>query len=92
MGRNAAEAVMEDREHCPPPRSDVLLRLFANEAVETALTINEVQEAVEKREGGLSSSAARQSAGLGAPSLTYNVGPACFSPGFPCSPTWTQAF
>lgn len=38
-----AEAAMEEGEHRPflPPCSDVLFRVFANEPVETALTINE---------------------------------------------------
>lgn len=47
-----------------PPHSDVLFRLFANEPVETALTINEVQEAVERKEGGLSPSTCFSPAGL----------------------------
>lgn len=72
-GRNTAEAVMEDHECCPPPCSDVLFKLFANEPVETALTINEVQEAVEGREGGLS--AAPHQPGSGTPCITHQYGP-----------------
>lgn len=36
-----AEAAMEDGENCPRACSNVLFRLFANEPVETALTMNE---------------------------------------------------
>lgn len=59
----------------PPPCSDVLFRLFANEPVETALTINEAQDAVERREGGWSGSALRRPRGSGAPCLTHQCGP-----------------